>query len=136
MSVERYGNFITLTAGDDTLQVPFAAYESGKQIIATMVDQARTADGIVRGSVIAKASKIELKWAVLSPEKWAEICTFFNNHFYFDATYLDMETDTFVTKTFYVGDRSAMPFIVDADSGKPTYYLDCQANIIGIGESL
>jgi hypothetical protein len=136
MSVERYGNFITLSAGGDTLQVPFAAYESGKQTIATMVDQARTADGIVRGAVIAKASKIELKWKVLSPEVWADICTFFNNHFYFDATYRDMETDTFVTKKFYVGDRSAMPFIIDEVTGKPTYYIDCQANIIGIGESL
>lgn len=135
MAVERYGQFITLSAGDDTLQLPFVAYESGKQIIATMVDQARTADGIVRGAVIAKASKLELKWKVLSPAVWAQICTFFNNHFYFDATYLDMETNSFVTKKFYVGDRSAMPFIVDADSGIPTYYIDCQANIIGIGES-
>lgn len=135
MAVERYGQFITLSAGDDTLQLPFVAYESGKQIIATMVDQARTADGIVRGSVIAKASKLELKWKVLSPAVWAQICTFFNNHFYFDATYLDMETNSFVTKKFYVGDRSAMPFIVDAESGIPTYYIDCQANIIGIGES-
>ena len=70
MSVERNGNFITLSAGGDSIKVPFAAYESGKQIIATVVDQARTADGIVRGSVIAKASKIELKWAVLTPEVW------------------------------------------------------------------
>ena len=136
MSVERYGNYITLTAGADTLQVPFAAYESGKQTIATMVDSARTADGIVRGAVIAKASKIELKWAVLSPAVWANICTFFNNHFYFDATYLDMETDTFVTKKFYVGDRSAMPFMIDDTTGEPKYYIECQANIIGVGESL
>ena len=136
MAVERYGNFITLSAGGDTLQVPFAAYESGKQTIATMVDQARTADGIVRGSVIAKASKIELKWAVLSPEEWARICSFFDRHFYFNATYWDMAANSFQTKTMYVGDRSAMPFIVDADSGKPTYYLDCQANIVGIGETV
>lgn len=136
MSVERYGNFITLSAGNDTLQLPFVAYESGKQIVATMVDQARTADGIVRGAVIAKASKLELTWKVLSPAVWAQICTFFNNHFYFDATYLDMETNSFVTKKFYVGDRSAMPFIVDEDTGIPTYYLDCQANIIGVGETL
>jgi len=136
MAVERYGQFITLTAGDDTIQLPFAAYESGKQTIATMVDQARTADGIVRGAVIAKASKIELKWRVLSPEVWKDICTFFNKHFYFDATYLDIETNTFVTKTMYVGDRSAMPFMVDEITGIPTYYLDCQANIIGVGESV
>ena len=136
MAVERYGQFITLSAGDDTLQLPFVAYESGKQTIATMVDQARTADGIVRGSVIAKASKLELKWKVLSPAVWSQICTFFKNHFYFDATYLDMESNTVVTKKFYVGDRSALPFIVDADSGVPTYYMDCQANIIGIGETV
>lgn len=136
MSVERNGNFITLSAGGDTLQLPFAAYESGKQIIATMVDQARTADGIVRGSVIAKASKIELKWAVLTPETWKEICDFFDKHFYFDATFWDMSKNGFTTKTMYVGDRSAMPFLIDSSTGKPTYYLECEANIIGIGESL
>lgn len=136
MPVERNGVFVTLSAGGDSIQLPFAAYESGKQTISTMVDQARTADGIVRGSVIAKANKIELKWAVLSPEVWSEICTFFNKHFYFNATYYDMQKNTLLTKKMYVGDRSAMPFIVDSETGKPTYYLDCQANIIGIGEKL
>ena len=136
MSVERTGNFITLSAGGDSIQLPFAAYESGKQTIATMVDQARTADGIVRGSVIARANKIELKWAVLSPEAWARICTFFNKHFYFNAHYYDMQKNAFTTKKMYVGDRSAQPFIIDASTGKPTYYLDCQANIIGVGETL
>ena len=136
MAVERYGNFITLTAGDDTIQLPFAGYESGKQTVATMVDQARTADGIVRGSVIAKTNKIELKWKVLSPAVWSQICNFFDKHFYFDATYLDMEVNSFVTKKFYVGDRSGMPFMIDEITGIPAYYLDCQANIIGVGESV
>ena len=136
MSVERYGTFVTLSAGGDTLQLPYVGYDSGKQTEATMVDQARTADGIVRGSVIATATKLEMKWKVLSPAVWSEICTFFKNHFYFDATYFDMVTKSMVTKTFYVGDRSANPFIVDDVSGEPIYYMDCQANIIGVGESL
>lgn len=136
MSVERNGNFITLSSGADSIQIPFAAYESGKQTIATIVDQARTADGIVRGSVIAKANKIELKWAVLSPEVWSDICTFFNNHFYFNATYYDMQTNSMQTKKMYVGDRSAQPFLMDSVTGKPTYYLNCEANIIGIGEKV
>lgn len=136
MSVERMGNFITLSADGESLEIPFAAYESGKQTIATMVDQARTADGIVRGTVIAKASKVELKWAVLTPEKWAQICSFFDRHFYFDAYYYDMSTNAFTTKTMYVGDRSAQPFLMDSFTGKPKYYLNCQANIIGIGEEL
>ena len=136
MAIERDGNFITLSAGGDTLQLPFAAYESGKQTIATVVDQARSADGIVRGSVIAKASKIELKWAVLTPASWADICRFFDKHFYFNATYLDMTTNTFKTKKMYVGDRNAQPFLMDSVTGIPTYYLNCEANIIGVGEKL
>ena len=134
MPIERNGQFITLSQDGDSIQIPFAAYESGKQTIATMVDQARTADGIVRGEVIATAPKHELKWRVLTPEKWSEILTFFDKHFYFNATYTDMVTNRTVTKTFYVGDRSANPFIIDTVSGKPRYYLDCQANIIGIGD--
>lgn len=136
MSIERTGNFITLSSGGDSIQIPFAAYESGKQSIATMVDQARTADGIVRGSVIARANKIELKWAVLTPETWASICSFFDNHFYFDAHYWDMAANAFQTKTMYVGDRSAQPFLIDDVTGKPLYYLNCEANIIGVGEEL
>ena len=136
MAVERTGNFITLTAGGDTLKLPFAAYESGKQIISTMVDQARTADGIVRGSVIARVNKIELKWAVLTPEVWSQICKFFDKHFYFNAHYYDMAANGFKTKKMYVGDRSATPFLMDAVTGKPKYYLECEANIIGIGETL
>ena len=136
MSIERTGNFITLSSGGDSIQIPFAAYESGKQTIATMVDQARTADGIVRGAVIARANKIELKWAVLTPETWSQICSFFDKHFYFDAYYMDMATNTFQTKTMYVGDRSAQPFMIDDVSGKPKYYLNCEANIIGVGEEL
>ena len=136
MSVEKTGNFITLSAGGDTLQVPFAAYESGKQTIATIVDQARTADGIVRGSVVAKANKVELKWGDLTPGTWAQSCDFFDRHFYFSATYLDMRTNSMQTKTFYVGDRSATPFLMDAVTGIPKYWLECQANIIGVGESL
>ena len=136
MSVERTGNFITLSSGADSIQIPFAAYESGKQSIATMVDQARTADGIVRGAVIARANKIELKWAALTPESWANICQFFDKHFYFDARYWDMSANTFQTKTMYVGDRSAQPFMIDDVTGKPLYYLNCEANIIGVGEEL
>jgi hypothetical protein len=136
MSIERTGNFVRLTAGGDTLYLPFAAYDSGKQTISTMVDSARTADGIVKGVVIARANKLELKWAVLTPETWAQICTFFNKHFYFMARYWDMQKNTLVMKKFYVGDRSAQPFKIDPDTGKPLYYLNCEANIIGVGEKV
>lgn len=136
MPIEKTGNFITLSAGGDSLKIPFAAYESGKQTISTVVDQARTADGIVRGSVIARANKIELKWAVLTPETWSKICKFFDKHFYFNAHYYDMAANGFKTKKMYVGDRSAQPFKMDSVTGKPKYYLNCEANIIGVGEKL
>lgn len=136
MAIERDGKFITLSAGSDSIKIPFAAYESGKQTIATVVDQARTVDGIVKGSVIARANKIELKWAVLSPARWSAICKFFDKHFYFNATYYDMSANTMKTKKMYVGDRSAQPFLIDSTTGVPTYWLNCEANIIGVGESV
>ena len=55
MSVERDGNFITLSAGGEAIKLPFAAYESGKQTIATVVDQGRTVDGIVMGGIITRS---------------------------------------------------------------------------------
>jgi hypothetical protein len=74
MAVEKTGTFVTLSSGGETLTLPFASNESGTQTIATMVNQARTADGIVRGEVIAVANKIEMTWIMLTLETWMRIC--------------------------------------------------------------
>jgi hypothetical protein len=133
MGVEKTGKFITLRAGDDSITLPYPSNASGKQIHSTMVNQARTADGVMRGEVIGCVAKVELKWRVLTPATWTALCNFFDKHFTFSCEYYDMVKNAYSTRIFYVGDRSAQPFIVDSATGKPKYWLDCQANIIGVG---
>lgn len=113
---------------------PYPDKDSGLQQVSTIVDSARTADGVMRGERIGRdMGKLELTWSVLTPETWSKMLQIFQN-FTFSVRYLDMITNDWVTRKFYVGDRSAQPFLVDPDTGRPKYYLQCKANIIDVGE--
>lgn len=113
---------------------PYPDKDSGLQQVSTIVDSARTADGVMRGERIGRdMGKLELTWSVLTPETWSKMLQIFQN-FTFSVRYLDMVTNDWITRKFYVGDRSAQPFLVDPDTGRPKYYLQCKANIIDVGE--
>lgn len=129
-SVVKYG-FAKINGKD----IPYPSSTSGLQNVATFVNSARTADGVVRGEVIGRnVSKVELTWNALTPEEWSTILMEFKKSFYFNFTYLDMETNEFVTRKFYVGDRSAQPYLVDPATNRPAYYINCKANVIDVGE--
>ena len=113
---------------------PYPDKDSGLQTISTLVNSARTADGVMRGEKIGRdQSKLELTWNVLTPETWSRMLQQFDN-FYFNIRYLDMVSNTEVTRKFYVGDRSARPFLVDTETNRPKYYVQCKANVIDTGE--
>lgn len=113
---------------------PYPSKSSGLQQVSTIVDSARTADGVMRGERIGRdMGKIELTWSVLTPEVWSRMLQEFEK-FTFSVRYIDMVTNDWVTRKFYVGDRTAQPFMVDLITNKPKYYLDCKANIIDVGE--
>ena len=113
---------------------PYPDKDSGLQQVSTLVDSARTADGVMRGERIGRdMRKIELTWSVLTPETWSKMLQIFQN-FTFSVRYIDMVTNDWVTRKFYVGDRSAQPFLVDPETNRPKYYLQCKANIIDVGE--
>lgn len=112
---------------------PYPDKDSGLQTIATLVDSARTADGVMRGVKVGRdQAKIELTWNVLKPDVWSKMLKQFNN-FTFKVRYIDMLSNDWVTRTFYVGDRSARPFLVDPKTNKPKYWVQCKANIIDTG---
>lgn len=112
---------------------PYPDKDSGLQSVQTIVDSARNANGIMVGERIGRdMGKIELTWSVLTPETWSEMLKLFGN-FTFNLRYLDMVTNDWVTRTFYVGDRSAQPFMCDPETGRPKYYLNCKANVIDVG---
>ena len=79
-----------------------------KTTSTTTVNSSRNTDAIVVGTVIrAGIRKIELTWRVISIADYAKIGTFFNNNFFFYAYYFDQDTNSWLVKHFYVGDRVA-----------------------------
>ena len=113
---------------------PYPDKDSGLQTVATLVNSARTADGVMRGEKIGRdQSKIELTWNVLTPEVWSQMLAQFDI-FYLTCRYIDMRTNDWTTRKFYVGDRSARPFLIDPTTNRPKYYVQCKANVIDVGE--
>lgn len=118
----------------DGTPFPYPDAASGLQSVYTIVNSSRTADGVMRGERIGRdMHKVELTWNMLSPEEWSKMLKIFQK-FTFKVKYMDMVENDWVTRKFYVGDRSAQPVMVDPATGRPKYYIDCKANIIDIGE--
>jgi len=115
---------------------PYPSNESGLQTRATIVDNARMASGLLKCKKIGEdMGKVELQWRALTPEQWSTICKIFDENFVFNIRYFDMVENDWIEKVFYVGDRSARPFKVDVNTGRPELWLDCQANVIDTGAS-
>lgn len=117
------------------VEFPYPSNESGLQTRATTVDSARMANGILKGKKVGNdLSKVELTWAALKPAQWSAMLQIFDQNFTFTIRYFDMKANDWLTKKFYVGDRTARPFKVDKNTGRPEWWLDCQANVIDTGE--
>lgn len=113
---------------------PYPSKDSGLQTVVTMVNSARTADGVLRGEKIGRdQSKVELTWSILTPEVWSQMLQIFDQNFTFTIRYMDMVTNNWKTRTFYVGDRKAQPYQVDPVTNRPMYYKNCVANVIDTG---
>lgn len=128
-----YNGFVYI----NEVEFPYPSYESGLQTTITTVDSARMADGVLRAKKIGRdQSKVELTWAALTAEQWSKMLKIFKDNFYFNIRYFDMVENDWITRRFYVGDRSAQPFMVDKNTGRPRYWLNCQANVIDTGEEV
>lgn len=51
-------------------------------------------------------------------------------------SYFDMVTNDWKTRIFYVGDRTAQPFMVDKATGRPRFWINCKANMIDTGRDV
>lgn len=69
-------------------------------------DAGRTEDALMHKNRIAQKRKITLAWNAISTADASAILQAFNPE-YISVEYLDPMVGGFVTKTFYVGDRSA-----------------------------
>ena len=133
-----YNGFIYI----NDVEFPYPSHESGLQHTVTTVDSARMADGVLRAKKIGRdQSKVELTWAALTAEQWSEMLKIFDGvgdgeDFVFNLRYFSMVENDWVTRKFYVGDRTAQPFMVDKKTGRPRYWINCQANVIDTGRDV
>ena len=128
-----YNGFVYI----NDVEFPYPSHESGLQHAITTVDSARMADGVLRAKKIGRdQSKVELTWAALTAEQWSSMLKIFRDNFYFNIRYFDMVENNWITRRFYVGDRTAQPFMVDKKTGRPRYWINCQANVIDTGEEV
>jgi len=67
----------------------------------------RSMDGKMHVELVTRKRKLELEWAGIDFAATAEILTAVKPET-FDVTFWDAEENKNLTKTFYVGDRSAM----------------------------
>lgn len=68
-------------------------------------DAGRTEDALMHKNRIAQKVTLGLAWNNISTAEVSEILTAFNPE-YIEVEYLDAKAGSYLTKTFYVGDRS------------------------------
>ena len=101
--------------------VPFPepAIDGYKAYTATIVDQARNADGRVIGAVIRyNVAKIEENWSFLTLDQWADMLALFDNerggNFVNPVLFLNQDTGKYETRDMYVSDRNARAYLRDS----------------------
>lgn len=120
--------------GGSVIQIPNPDNPSATNLIATLVNSARNANAIVTAQKIGRdQEKTEMSWNYLEKEEWEELLRFWNQNFFFEFTYYSRVDGRKITRKFYIGDRTDQPFQVD-ESGIPTAYRDCKANVVDTGE--
>lgn len=82
-----------------------SSYQYGLQDVS-MADSGRTEDALMHKNRIAQKVKLTLSWQNIPIEDCSQILNLFDKE-YIDVCYLDPKAGGYVTKRFYVGDRTA-----------------------------
>lgn len=124
------------TKGAADVAVPFPAVGGGLFTTSRNVDAGRNANGVVVGQMVGRSiDKQNMSWKVLPPEKWWEMNRFVeDNGMFFWCHYFSHGLGKWMDRKFYCGDFTANPYMVDANTGSPKWYLDCSVNVIDTGE--
>lgn len=102
--------------------------------VATNVSQGKNALGEFVGQRVGRDQyKIDnLQWTFLDAVTWSNILKEFEQ-FVVVVKYPDMVTNTWKTERMYPGNRTAVPWEIDADTGLPSIYKNCKVNLIDCG---
>ena len=91
-------------------------------------DAGRDVDGKMHVELVTRKRKLELAWNGIDFATTSEILKAFNPETFY-VSYLDAQTNTTLTKKFYVGDRTAM---VNSYADGYRYYTSVAFNIIEV----
>lgn len=87
-----------------------SSYQWSEQDIS-QPDAGRTEDALMHKKMIRRAVKLEFSWQNIKLADASQILNIFNSE-YMSIEYLDVKQGGYVTKTFYVGDRTAPAYNV------------------------
>lgn len=90
-----------------------SAYEWTQEDLSNS-DAGRTEDGLMHKNFIRTADKISLSWAYLTTAEVKTILNLFSPE-YIEVEHLNPKTGGYVTKTFYVGNRSVPLYNAELD---------------------
>ena len=100
---------------------------------STIVDSARNVNGVVVGAVVrSDVAKVEMSWKYLTAAQWASVLSLFTNSFYNEVKFLNQATNSYTTRTMYVGDRSAGLWRRDPQTGAVMGYTNCSLALIEV----
>ena len=100
---------------------------------STIVDSGRNVQGKVVGAVVRHdVAKIELSWKYLTAYQWSQILSLFTNSFYNEVTFLNQATNSYTTRTMYVGDRSAGMWRRNPQTGEVMGYTGASLSLIEV----
>ena len=74
-------------------------------------------------------------WGYLRADVWSEILKEFEDG-YADVLYPDMVNNDWTTREMHVGERTAIPFSTDRNTGLPTAYVNCKMSLIDVGDEI
>ena len=98
------------SVGGVTIPCP-SSYE-WKESDVSDADAGRTEDAKMHKMMIARKIHLELAWQNVTTAAASAVLQAFTASEYFSVTYLDPKANAYLTKTFYVGDRSVPSYNV------------------------
>ena len=94
---------------DNSTNIPTPSKYEWKLSDVSSADAGRTEDGKMHKERITSKVHLELEWQNVNDTDAAVILAAFQPQ-YIDVKYFDYKSNDFLTKTFYVGDRSVVAY--------------------------
>ena len=104
---------------------------------ADLVDSGRNTQGVVVGAVIRHdVAKVTATYKYLTCEQWSNILKKFNpkygGSFYNDVTFYNQVSNSWETRTMYVGDRTSSGMIYLDKNGNPQGWLNPKLSLVEV----